>query len=137
MKWTYCNCYATETYPNLFCFSFSNSSSSATTSALPAGGALPYYHPPSTPTAYTQPVVGLSMGPPYMQPGQPGAALGTYRAPTPPQTPTQNQVVQIFSALYWKNNILPHLQRRIPLKMIATYQITWCHNLESHSMNFK
>ncbi|PNF43000.1 hypothetical protein B7P43_G09564 [Cryptotermes secundus] len=71
--------------------SLSNSSSSATTSALAGGGVLPYYHPPSTPASYSQPVMGLSMGPPYMQPGQPGAAMGTYRAPTPPQTPTQSQ----------------------------------------------
>ncbi|XP_069703503.1 cAMP-regulated phosphoprotein 21 isoform X2 [Periplaneta americana] len=74
--------------------SLSSSSSSATTSAMPGGGTLPYYHPPSTPTAHSQPtVMGLGMGPPYMQPSQPGTAMGAYRAPTPPQTPTQGQAL--------------------------------------------
>ncbi|XP_021926470.1 R3H domain-containing protein 1 [Zootermopsis nevadensis] len=69
------------------------SSSSSSASALPGGSALPYYHPPSTPTSHTQPVMALSMGPPYMQPSQPGTAVGAYRAPTPPQTPTQSQTL--------------------------------------------
>lgn len=90
------NTYVVYTLHTLFCSSLSSSSSSVTTSTLPGGGTLSYYHPPSTPTAHTQPVMGLNMGPPYMQPSQHGAALGAYRAPTPPQTPTQSQVVWIF-----------------------------------------